>query len=347
MNPSLNSFKERLQEVLLQFLWRQWSALGVAGYASIRDPWMIDPEALLLFSLPIARSDPRLFDEIVDWLHENGALISIQRLQTLSRGFHLGDPTLLRPIADKMAATSQHAKWRLLEKIGGAAPTMEAPRPLFEGVPVLAEPDPYFQRWGWQRGRFELRGMSQKPRLDQPATFLFKLRALFGRQVRAEVMAWLLCHEHGHPAEIARQTGYFARSVQLVLNELETSGLIRSHRVGREKHFSLLHAQWRLLISWSPPETFPVWIAWAPLFQALQTFLACLSQPGLDERSERFQSIKLREALNDSMPALVQAGIAHRLQSSTRLTGSALITALLSDIETILAEQLNNPMPHV
>jgi hypothetical protein len=196
---------------------------------------------------------------------------------------------------------------------------------------VLAEPDPYFQRWGWQRGRFELRGMSQKPRLDQPATFLFKLRALFGRQVRAEVMAWLLCHEHGHPAEIARQTGYFARSVQLVLNELETSGLIRSHRVGREKHFSLLHAQWRLLISWSPPETFPVWIAWAPLFQALQTFLACLSQPGLDE----------------SMPALVQAGIAHRLQSSTRLTGSALITALLSDIETILAEQLNNPMPHV
>lgn len=47
------------------------------------------------------------------------------------------------------------------------------------------------------------------------------------------------------------------------------------------------------------------------------------------------------------MPALVQAGIAHRLQSSSQLTGSALITALLSDIETILTEQLNNPMPQV
>jgi len=346
MNLSLNSFKDRLLEVLLQFLWRQWSALGVAGYASIRDPWMIDPEALLLFSLPIARSDPRLFDEIMDWLHQNGASISIQRLQTLAKEFQLGDPSLLRPIADKMAAASVHAKWRLLGKTEAPGPTGEAPRLLFEGIPVFGEPDPDFQRWGWQRGRIELRGMSQKPRLDQPTTFLFKLRALFGRQVRAEVMAWLLCHEHGHPAEIARQTGYFARSVQLVLNELETSGLIRSHRVGREKHFSLLHAQWRFLISWSSPETFPVWIVWAPLFQALQTFLDCLSQPGLDERSERFQSIKLREALTDSMPALVQAGIAHRLQSSPQLTGSALITALLADIETILTEQLRNPMPH-
>ncbi|MCF7788390.1 MAG: hypothetical protein K9N47_19880 [Prosthecobacter sp.] len=347
MNPSLNSFKERLLEVLLQFLWRQWSALGVAGYTSIRDPWMIDPEALLLFSLPIARNDPRLFDEIMDWLHQNGTSISIQRLQTLSKEFHLGDLTLLRPIADKMGATSMHAKWRLLEKMGPSAPSAEAPRLLFEGTPVFAEPDPQFLHWGWLRGRIELRGMSQKPRIDQPTTFLFKLRALFGRQVRAEVMAWLLSHEHGHPAEIARQTGYFARSVQLVLNELETSGLIRAHRIGREKHFSLLHAQWRFLINWGPPETFPVWIAWAPLFQALQTFLACLSQPGLDERSERFQSIKLREALTDSMPALVQAGIAHRLQSSPQLTGGGLIKALLSDIETILAEQLNNPMPHV
>jgi hypothetical protein len=336
MNPSLSSFKDHLQEVLLKFLWRQWSALGVAGYSSIQDPWMIDPEALLLFSLPIARNDPRLFDEIIDWLHQNGASVSIQRLQTLSKEYQLGDPTLLRPIADKMAATSQHAKWRLLQKSGEAELPLAEHRLLFEGVPVFAEPDTDFWHWGWRRGRIELRGMSQKPRIDQPATFLFKLRALFGRQVRAEVMAWLLSHEHGHPAEIARQTGYFARSVQLVLNELETSGLIRSHRMGREKHFSLLHAQWRFLISWGPLETFPVWIAWAPLFQVLQSFLTCLSQPGLEERSERFQAIKLREALNDSMPALTQAGIAHRLKSSPQLTGSALITALLSDIEIIL-----------
>jgi hypothetical protein len=69
----------------------------------------------------------------------------------------------------------------------------------------------------------------------------------------------------------------------------------------------------------------------------IAAFTACLSEPGLDERSERFQSsIKLREALTDSMPTLAQAGIAHRLRSSPQLTGSALISTLLADIETLL-----------
>ena len=345
MNPSLSTSRDHLREVLIQFLWRQWPALGVAGYTQAQDPWLIDPEALLLFSLPIARHDPRLFDEIIDWLHLNGSLISLQRLQALSNDHQLGDPTLLLPIAEAMAARSPHAKWRTLEKLAAPASPAAAPRALFEGVPVFAEADPLFLRWGWQRGRIELRGMSQSPRPDQPATFLFKLRALFGRQVRAEVLAWLLSHDHGHPAEIARQTGYFRRSVQIVLNELETSGLIRSYRIGREKQFSLLHAQWRFLISWNPEGSFPVWIPWAPLFQALQTFLACLSEPGLEERSERFQSIQMREALNASMPSLVQVGIAHRLQSKPEMTGGALISALLADIETILTEQLHHAEP--
>ncbi len=103
MNPSLGTSRDHLREVLLQFLWRQWSALGVAGYTQTPDPWLIDPEALLLFSLPIARHDPRLFDEIIDWLQLNGSLISLQRLQALSKDHQLGDPTLLLPIAARGA----------------------------------------------------------------------------------------------------------------------------------------------------------------------------------------------------------------------------------------------------
>lgn len=336
MNPSLTSFRDHLVEVLLQFLWRQWSALGVAGYARSKDPWMLDPEALLLFSLPIARHDPRLFDEIIDWLHENGTWVNLQRLQSLWKEYRLGEGGLLAPIARGMASDSSHSKWKVLEKSTPVASDGESIRPVFEGVPVTGTPDPDFLRWGWQRGRLDLRRMSQPPRPDQPATFLFKLRALFGRQARAEVIAWLLSHEHGHPAEIARQTGYYRRSIQIVLNELETSGHIRSFRAGREKQFSLVHGEWRFLLTWSPAEHFPLWIAWAPLFRVLQNFLDCLSQPGIDERSERFQAIQLREALNDSMPALIQAGLAHRLHSSPQLKGAELISSLLADIEIIL-----------
>ena len=71
MSMQLQKFRDHFRELILQFLWRQWSALGVAGYADGEDNWVIDPEALLLFSLSISRYDQRLFDEILDWLTIN------------------------------------------------------------------------------------------------------------------------------------------------------------------------------------------------------------------------------------------------------------------------------------
>jgi hypothetical protein len=216
MDPSLHSFRESLHLRLLDFLWRQWSALGVAGHARSDDPWMIDPEALLLFSTHIARHDSRLFDEILDWLHNSGSWIKLQRLGTLHKEEHLGDSAVLAAIAELLSMESTHHKWkhltRRVEK--PVSPHTELLQRLFPSVPVLKQPDPIFLKHGLERGAIELRGMSQSPRPDQPATFCFKLRALFGMQARAEVMAWLLSHEQGHPAEIARQTGYFRGAIQ-------------------------------------------------------------------------------------------------------------------------------------
>ena len=50
MNPSLKEFKNDFRELLLDLVWRQWSALGVAGDTHAADKWVIDPEALLLLS---------------------------------------------------------------------------------------------------------------------------------------------------------------------------------------------------------------------------------------------------------------------------------------------------------
>ncbi len=36
MNPPLHNFRESLLQRLLDFLWRQWSALGVAGHSRTR-----------------------------------------------------------------------------------------------------------------------------------------------------------------------------------------------------------------------------------------------------------------------------------------------------------------------
>lgn len=339
MNPSLHNFRESLQQRLLDFLWRQWSALGVAGYARSEDPWLIDPEALLLFSTHIARHDSRLFDEILDWLHVNGSWISLGRLGSLHKDEQLGDAAVLAAIADLLSRDSTNQKWKLLirrfEKEESTANDLV--RRLFPSIPVLKEPDPVFLSHGLERGKVDLRNMSQSPRPDQPATFLFKLRALFGVQARAEVMAWMLAHEQGHPAEIARQTGYYRRSIQNVLNDLTASGHIGSTRVGREKTFFILRPdEWRFLLTWPNAETFPRWVSWAPLFHALQTFLDALGKPGLEEKSENFQAIQLREALRQAFPSLSRASATHGWATTPDLRGTAIIPSLLADLDALL-----------
>ena len=339
MNRSLHNFRESLQQRLLDFLWRQWSALGVAGHARSDDPWMIDPEALLLLSTHIARHDSRLFDEILDWLHTNGSWINLQRLGTLHKEERLGDSAVLAAIAELLSKESSHLKWKLLLRRAEqpTSPPAELVQRLFPSVPVLKEPDPVFLRHGLERGSIEYRGMSQSPRPDQPASFLFKLRALFGMQARAEVMAWLLANEQGHPAEIARQTGYFRGSIQNVLNDLAASGHIGSIRIGREKTFSILrHDEWRFLLTWPNANGFPQWINWAPLFQAIQTFLDTLGKPGLDEKSENFQAIQLRKALDQATPALARAGRIHQMQATPEMRGTELISAVLADLENLI-----------
>ena len=99
METSLTSFKTQLREALLALLWRQWSALGVSGHARTEDPWLIDPEALLLISTVIARHDARLFDEILDWLQLNADSLNLQRLARLQKDHALGDATVLAAIA--------------------------------------------------------------------------------------------------------------------------------------------------------------------------------------------------------------------------------------------------------
>ena len=287
MKTSLTNFKERFHELLLSFLWRQWSALGVAGHAATGDKWMIDPEALLLFSTVAARRDARLFDEILDWLLTNGSWINLQRLSRLQQERELGDASILAAIAGHLSHESAHGKWKILTRKAEPIASRDLARPLFPGVPVLGSMDEEFLRWGWQRGPVKLRGLSQPPRPDQPATFLIKLRALFGRQSRAEIIAWLLAHESGHPAEMARELSYYPRSLQVVLNELTLSGHVRAVRAAREKHFAIRHEEWRFLLTWKSEASpdFPLWVQWGALFRVLRRFHDLLDRPDLGTMS--------------------------------------------------------------
>jgi len=343
MPTSLTKFKAEFGQSLLQFLWRQWSALGVSGYAESSDPWCIDPEALLLFSTVIARKDPRLFDEIFDWLNQNASWLSLQRITRIQKDFALGDPQVLAAIAEHLCQQSEHRKWGSLCNKGftqKSNPTqaLAEPEPLFPELPKFGKTDPIFEAWGLLRGPVEHRGLSTPPRCNQPTTFLFKLRSLFGRQARAEVMAWLLANPSGHPAEIARQTGYFARSVQIVLNELELSGHIQSKRVGREKHFFLKHQEWDFLQrkpnQMASIPKFPEWILWPEIFATLQGFAQFMDDPKLDKMSDSMQAIQIKKTLQ-ALDAK-QTSPRSPLMPDTQASGQEFLDATLEQLTQLL-----------
>jgi len=117
MSDWLKKSKDEFQESIFDFLWRQWSILGVAGITKSEDNRIIDPEALLLFSLSVCRYEPRLFDEMIDWLFQNGQFMNVQRLQQIQKkyDFHCGPQ--LSAIAELLSKKSRYKlKWSGLAK---------------------------------------------------------------------------------------------------------------------------------------------------------------------------------------------------------------------------------------
>lgn len=328
METSLIKSRERFRELILDFLWRQWGAVGVAGSSRDRDAWIVDPEALLLVTTTFGRYEPRLFDEVLDWLDTNSQAINLQRLQNLSET--LGQRSVLNGMAAHLTRRTINNKWRtLLRDIKPAAAT----ELLFPDVPVVGEQDDLFAQHGWRRGPVKLRQLSQSPNPDQVTNLLFKLRSLFGVQARAEVMAFLLTNEAGHPAEMAERLAYFPRSIQTTLNDMERSGHVLSGRSGREKRFWLRREEWRFLITWQAPQReFPRWIDWASRFAALEAVWKFLNKAELNSAPAGVQAIELRAMLEKLSPEFLR----EHVQSPAGAGGAEFVTSVLESFHKLL-----------
>jgi hypothetical protein len=340
MPTSFQNFLSNLNTRMVDLLWHQWSSIGVAGYPLPSDDRIIDPEALLLATTRFGRHDSRLMDESIDWLVKFGRRISLQRLQGLHRSWPgVADSRVLAAIADLLGQQVSHRKWRVIADQDADAAEPESLFIRQNGSPATpsGEVDPLFAKHGLLRGKLELRGMSQPPPPRARENLIFTLRALLGVNARAEIMAWLLTHESGHPAAIARSTGYFSKSIQQILNEMEESGQVLSVRHGREKHFRVRAADWLFLLppSAESQSAFPRWADWMPLFATITRFAETLGLPGIDEKSGHFQAVKLREALEGATPALVHAGMIHKIQTSRELRGDDFVQSLLVDLDCL------------
>jgi hypothetical protein len=315
---SRESFRERFLETVLNFFWREWSVLGAAGGARAVDRWAIDPEALLAHSLSFARYEPRLFDEILEWLVLNGRWIDLQRLRGIAKGRPEPNARRLGAVAEFLshAAKGDRRKWmRLAHETGseGAFPE-EALFLTKEGkpYPLPNEMADEFRARGFIRPPFSLRGSARSVPVGSASTIRFLLRALFGVGSRAECILYLLTHESGHPAEVARSLGISVRGVQDALIELSQSGLVLTRVIGKRKiEYWLSQDRWWAFIRGKgfDDADAPVWIGWIDLLSGLANAWEAVDSSAASE-SQYMRSSTLRESIDSISSEIARSGLA-------------------------------------
>src|SRR4030043_1378868 len=315
---SQKDFRRLFIDNILAFLWRQWSALGVLGEARAEDPWIIDPEPLLLFSLEMGRYEPRLFDEGLEWLGVNGRWIDLQRLRGILRGKKKTIINLTGAMARFVTKESGERKWQNIASF--CKPHMQGSdkgEPLFFGkdgksYPPSPELDSFFLSCGFDRPRLTLRHLTREVPITSQITIRFLLRSLFGVGSRAECLTYLLTNDGGHPSEVAKAIGLSVRGTQDALIDLSRSGLVLTRQTGKRKiEYWVSHERWWEFLSRRSITEFkkPIWLDWISLFSALSKVWEALNEISKEGISDYMRSSKLRDSMETVGSEFLKSGL--------------------------------------
>ncbi len=154
-----------------------------------RSPWAQDPEALIVFTLEVARAEPRLFDELLDWMLVNEPLLSVRRLRAMC--IDETDRTLAAATLRWLARRRPRARLGR----GAKTPAPAKLQPLFGSEFHTGQPDEDFAAEGWLRPPLSPSGKARHPDTKAPINLAFRLRQILGVGIRAEVVRVLLSTE--------------------------------------------------------------------------------------------------------------------------------------------------------
>lgn len=299
----ISATKRQLDEELTSFLWRQWVQLGVFGEELASDRWAIDPEVLLLLTFRLGARDPRLFDEVLDWLCLNGQLVSVQRLRNITRN----DETSRRLVDAALNWAGSHNP-SLHGWVNRQTPK-KGVEPISLGAVRVSQPDERFISYGVLWPRVEPSGNSSSPDTSTPAAFGFRLRNLFGVGARAEIVRFLLTSmERDATAQrVAEATGFAKRNVHETLAALAEAGPIMVDRRGNELTYTLRAAGWAAVLDLSNEDSelaYPKFLDWIALERALVPLALWLDASETGEQSRYLLASNARELLDRIRPDL-------------------------------------------
>lgn len=312
---SAKEYKEQLHEALLNLLWRQWGALGVAAHAAGRpDAAVLDPEALLLFTARLARCDQRLYDLVLNWLLAHESLINLPRLKALLKKSTWKDADSLAYMA---AVLSENGKkrWKVLAK--PAARSAAEYECLFRDWAAgeetyIPHTDALAETYGFRRNVFaESRKLSLLlPRTS--ASLMLTLRGCVGVTARAEILLLLLASPCCTLAELAERSGYARSSVHELLAEMTAAQTIEQYTENgtkEKKLYSLCRAEdWKRLLGCDSPWAFP---RWGRIYDALGMLWTAVNNPRLEHLSEQtFVGEIARVMKQGARQAFLQSGLA-------------------------------------
>jgi hypothetical protein len=194
-----------LQGALLNRAWIQWAALGVDATVE-RDDAVVDPEALIALTAELGDADARLRDLSTDWCLGYGRYINGSRLRQVVR--ELGTPA---------------------DAIGEYAAT------------VKAAGGPTWPMATGPRADYVRRGKARLDSADSKARLRIRLRAAFGVNARADILAALLAASPRglNAADLARVTRFTKPNIASALDALLLAGLVTARPVANERRFAV------------------------------------------------------------------------------------------------------------
>lgn len=322
-----HSLQGSFLDAMLELCWSQWTAIGLAGVHASTVA-LADPEALMLATLVFGRHDPRLFDEMLDWVHLNDKRVDLARLRRMAKD---AEPVTRRlvGVVGELLAKADSGRWKPVQQDQAReSAAVYAAEPLFllggTPAPLWAGQDETFASAGFVRGPIELRGMSRKPDPRSAPALRFRARALCGVGAKAETLTYLWTHEWAHGRVIAERSAYDQAAVARYLTELADGRLATTREEGRRLRYRL---EDRLA---AVGESDVRYIDWISAFRALTAVWGALS---LDVPSEAPQAWWMR-----------LAGV---LQQQAHALGAEGFDVLLPDLggwantgPTVLAEAL-------
>lgn len=298
------SLRDEIVADCIALAWDQWSQIGLSGAAPARrEERAADPEALLLFTLQIGRNDPRLFDEVLDWLSVNEQLVSVQRLRNLCTN------------DAEIALVDAALAWGMRKRRPPRRAVTDSPthlEPLFPAAPSSGEDlDEAFARHGFARTPLRPSGKSQAPRLHDPINFAFRLRRLLGVGVRAEVVRTLLTTRSQRVSgrTITASAAFAQRNVREGLAHLLEAGVIDVVEISDDRQYAINHSDWAALLGLPGAPNLPLHFDWIAAYRALVAIVRWLQQPAIRDLSGYLLASQARTLVEELWSDLQRAGV--------------------------------------